>query len=74
MKKEKMYRYLGKNGMITTHVELLDIAPLPMIKLSSKADYKLSNGEETAYSVTVFPEDEDKWFEIPDPEKEKNSI
>ena len=45
MKKEKMYRYLGRNGMITTWVELIDTTPLPMVRISSDAGNILTNGE-----------------------------
>ena len=71
MKKEKMYRYLGRNGMITTHVELIDIQPLSMVKLSSEAGFLLTDGEKTAYSITVFPEEVEQWYEIENPNYKK---
>lgn len=71
MKKEKMYRYLGRNGMITTHVELIDISPLPMVRLSAEAGFLLTDGEKTAYSIAIFPEEVEQWYEIENPNYEK---
>lgn len=72
MKQEKMYRYLGKNGLFTTHVELLDIAPLPMIKLIADEGMLLTDGQEKVYFITVFPEDVEKWTEVKDPYYQQN--
>jgi hypothetical protein len=71
MKQEKMYRYLGKNGLFTTHVELLNINPLPMIKLIANEGYYLTNGEKTAYSITIFPEEVEQWYEMENPNYKK---
>lgn len=73
MKKEKMYRYLGRNGMITTWVELIDTTPLPMVRLSSDAGNILTNGEQNVYSITVFPEEVEQWQEVPKPVKEQDN-
>ena len=67
MKQEKMYRYLGKNGLFTTHIELLKIDPLPMVKLIADKGKLLTDGEEKVYFITTFPEEVDKWTEVDDP-------
>lgn len=73
MKKEKMYRYLGRNGIITTWVELIDTTPLHMVRLSSDAGNILTNGEQSVYSITVFPEEVEQWQEIPKLTKEQDN-
>lgn len=72
MIKKNLYRYLGKNGIITSLVELLNTDYLPMYRLEASANKILTNGEKQAYAVDVFPEEVDQWQEIdaPRPEKE----
>ena len=73
MKQNKMYRYLGKNGIITSHVELINVDYIPMVEIIAGADYVLSNGEQVKNSVIVFPEELSQWYEIEMPtEKSTN--
>lgn len=68
MIKKKLYRYLGKNGIITSLVELMNIDYLPMYRLEASPGYILTNGEQMAYSVDIFAEELSNWSEIKSPE------
>ena len=63
---QKMYRYLGRNGTITTAIKLENIAPIPMIQLKAESGKILTDGIRTAYSVTVFEAELNNWYEIED--------
>lgn len=63
---QKMYRYLGRNGTITTAIKLENIAPIPMIQLKAENGKILTDGIRTAYSVTVFEDELNNWYEIED--------
>lgn len=71
MIKKKLYRYLGKNGIITSLVELMGIDYIPMYRLEASSGYVLTNGEQLAYSVDVFAEDISEWYEIEAPKSEE---
>lgn len=64
MKKTKLYRYIGKNGIITSPVLLEGISHIQMYRLSAKPGYVLTNGEQTVRGIDVFEEDVEKWTEI----------
>lgn len=61
---EKMYRYLGRNGSITSAILLENIAPIPMVKLRASYGKILTNGTKKAYAVTVFEDEASDWKEI----------
>jgi hypothetical protein len=63
---EKMYRYLGRNGNITTHVKLETIDPIPMINLKASTGKILTDGIKKVYSVIVFEDEINNWTEIDD--------
>lgn len=65
MTKQKVYRYLGRNGMITTPVLLEGVNPIIMYRLNADANMRLTNGIITVLSVDVFEDDVDNWYEIP---------
>lgn len=65
MTKQKVYRYLGRNGMITTPVLLEGVNPIVMYRLNADANMRLTNGVITVLSVDVFEDDVDNWYEIP---------
>lgn len=65
MTKQKVYRYLGRNGMITTPVLLEGVNPIIMYRLNADANMRLTNGVITVLSVDVFEDDVDNWYEIP---------
>lgn len=63
---EKMYRYLGRNGIITTHVKLEKIDPIPMISLKASKNKILTDGVKKTYSVIIFEDEVNNWTEIDD--------
>lgn len=75
MIKKKLYRYLGKNGIITSLVELIDVNYIAMYRLEASPGYILTNGEKMAYSVDIFVEELSEWTEIknPIPEHQDNN-
>ena len=66
MIKKKMYRYLGRNGILTTHVLLDGINHIPMIELIADPDHILTNGSVKVYAITVESDQVDQWHEIAD--------
>ncbi len=62
----KMYRYLGRTGTITTAVKLEEIAPITMLQLKAENGKILTNGIKTAYSIIIFEDEIDDWYEIID--------
>lgn len=62
-----MYRYLGRNGIITSPVKLEQIAPIQMYSLQASQGKMLTNGEKILPTVLVFEEEIDLWYEIDDP-------
>ena len=63
---EKMYRYLGRNGTITSNILLEKINPISMIRLSAKQGKILTDGNKKLYSVIVFEDEIENWKEIDD--------
>ena len=63
---EKMYRYLGRNGNITSPIKLEKIDPIPMIQLKAKPGHILTDGVRKVYSVIIFEDELVNWTEIPD--------
>lgn len=63
---EKMYRYLGRNGSITSHIKLEQTDPIPMVSLKAAKGKILTNGKKTTYSIIVFEEEVGDWEEIDD--------
>jgi hypothetical protein len=68
MKKTKMYRYPGKNGIITSKVLLEKADRYDMWSLQADEGKILSDGEQFVHATTIFAEELDKWVEIEDPE------
>lgn len=73
MKKTKLYRYLGKNGIVTTPIEIIGVEPIRMFRLDADKDKILTNGEQFSISVQVFAEDLDNWTEIGQEEINNNN-
>ena len=63
----KMYRYLGRNGIITSPILVDPTAPIPMVSLVAEKGKILTNGQKKLYSVTVFEDEVSNWTEIDDP-------
>lgn len=66
MIKEKMYRYLGRNGTITSVIKLENIEPIPMIRLKAEQGKILTNGIDKTIAITVFEDEVNDWTEIED--------
>lgn len=71
MKKTKYYRYLGRNGSITSVVLLEQVTPIQMYELRASQGKVLTNGEEIAAIKMVFPDELEEWYEIDDPSGQK---
>lgn len=66
MIKNKMYRYLGRNGILTTRI-LIDKADyIPMVRLIADEGKVLTNGERLVYEVTIEESEVAEWKEIAD--------
>ena len=66
MRKVKMYRYIGSNGIVTTPVFLEDVKHYSYYSLSADNKKILTNGVETKYFVDVSEEEVSLWREIDD--------
>jgi hypothetical protein len=70
MTKTKMYRYLGRNGIITSPVLLDKVEPIVMYELIAAEGKVLTNGEKSLKSTLVFEDEMKDWTEIDDPNLE----
>lgn len=59
-----MYRYLGRNGIITTDIYLEQITPIPMIRLAAEKGKILTDGQKTVFSIVIFEDEIENWQEI----------
>ena len=64
MVKNKIYRYLGRNGMITTPVLLEGVTPIIMYRLIADSNKILTNGIIQTTQVDVFEDELNDWYEI----------
>ena len=64
MTKNKMYRYLGRNGVITSPILLENIEPIKMYSLKASDGKLLTNGEEKVKTKMVFADELEDWYEI----------
>lgn len=65
MKRTKLYRYVGRNGIITSPVLLDDIKYIALMELQPEDGYVLVNGKTVKYNSAVVPVDEvDEWKEV----------
>ena len=67
MIKTKMYRYLGRNGIITSPVLLDKVEPIVMYELRAGVGKMLSNGDKILKTTLVFEDEMKDWIEIDDP-------
>ena len=66
MKKVKIYKYIGRNGTITSPILLDGVTKINMYNLSADSGKILTDGEQKLYVVNIFADDLDKWQEIDD--------
>ena len=71
MVKTKMYRYLGRNGIITSPILLENIEPIPMLNLKASPGKVLTDGDRFVTSINVFVDELDLWTEIDRPNEEQ---
>ena len=64
MIKKDLYRYIGRNGIITSLVHLEDAKYYPMYRLIADEGKMLTDGELKVKSIDIFAEDLSKWTEI----------
>ena len=64
MIKKDLYRYTGRNGIITSLVYLEDVKYYQMYRLIAEDGKMLTNGEQVVKSIDIFAEDLSKWTEI----------
>ena len=50
MTSKKIYRYLGRNGILTTHILIEGANYIPLVELTADKGKVLTNGEKTVYS------------------------
>lgn len=66
MTKKKMYRYLGRNGILTTRILIDGVNYIPMVELIASEGNILTNGEITVKFIIIEEKDISLWREIPD--------
>lgn len=64
MVSEKMYRYLGRNGTITTPIQLEELPPIAMRRLQAESGKVLTNGHKRVKEVIVFEDEVSEWTEV----------
>ena len=65
MKKQKLYRYVGRNGEITSPILLEDAKYIPLMELRPEVGYVLTNGNVTReYFVVVHVDEVNEWTEV----------
>lgn len=64
MTTRKLYKYIGRNGSITSPVLLEDIKHIPLMELTASPGFTLKNGTVTKKMVTVHIDDVDLWVEV----------
>lgn len=67
MTKIKMYRYLGRNGIITSTVFIEKADPIIMYELRANTGKILMSGDHSKKSVLVFEDEINDWVEVDDP-------
>lgn len=64
MKKTKMYRYLGRNGIITSPILLENQTPIQIFSLVADEGKILTDGTRNVFSTMAFEDELDNWVEI----------
>lgn len=67
MTKIKRYRYLGKNGIVTTSVLIDGVEPILMYRLVADPGKVMTNGTKFVRQVEIFAEDLEDWTEVENP-------
>lgn len=64
MTTRKLYKYIGRNGSITSPVLLEEIKHIPLIELTASPGFVLKNESVTKKKVIVHVDDVDLWAEV----------
>lgn len=65
MKQRKLYRYVGRNGVITSPILLEDIKHIALVELRPESGHALTNGTIVKHgSIVIHIDDLDDWSEI----------
>lgn len=65
MKQRKLYKYIGRNGTITSPILLEDIKHIALVELRPEDGYVLVNGNNLRRdSVVVHIDDIGEWTEV----------
>lgn len=65
----KLYRYLGRNGIITSSILLENVEPIHMYELKPSSGKVLTNDGQNTWKVKlIFAEELNDWYEIDDPD------
>lgn len=66
MTTNKLYRYFGRNGILTTKILLDGINHIPMVMLKADEGKILTNGNQMCYSIIIEEQEISNWREIAD--------
>lgn len=66
MTRKNMYRYLGRNGTLTTKILIDGATYIPLFELVADNGKILTDGTKTAYSIIVEEDEVSNWKEIAD--------
>lgn len=64
MKIQKLYRYLGRNGIITTPILLENVEPIIVYELKADEGKILTDGFSKKRLKLVFEDELDNWYEV----------
>ena len=64
MKQEKIYRYMGNNGIINTPIEIPNVPCMIKYRLIADNNKILTNGSYFTNVIDVFEDELDQWYEI----------
>lgn len=64
MTKIKKYKYIGRNGTLTTSILLDGAMKIDMFCLIADPGKVLTNGESQFQSIFVYADDLENWYEV----------
>ena len=64
MKKIKKYKYIGRNGTLTSSILIDGATKINMYALTADEGKILTNGEIKIHSVNIYEDELDQWYEI----------
>ena len=66
MTTSKLYRYLGRNGILTTKILLDGINHISMVMIKADEGKILTDGNQVCYSIIVEETEVSNWREVAD--------